>query len=112
MNQGKELVLTAPRTGTLRSTWRLNEHHTVDVGLQHLSPMRFGDDDDNSCTRRTPRSTLLDARYAWTADGWTVALSGANLTDQKGYNYAYGCNAPSVYPYNGRALKFTVSRQF
>lgn len=34
--------------------------------------------------------------------------------DEKGYNYAYSfmCGEPSVYPYSGRALKFTVSRQF
>lgn len=112
VNRGKELVLTAPRTGTLRSTWRLNEHHTVDVGLQHLSPMRFGDDDDNSCMRRTPRSTLLDARYAWTADGWTVALSGANLTDQKGYNYAFSCSTGALYPEPGRLIRLSVARQF
>ena len=61
-----------------------------------------------------PSSTLLDARYGWTDKVWTLALSGTNLMDEKGYNYAYSfmCGEPSVYPYSGRALKFTVSRQF
>jgi outer membrane receptor protein involved in Fe transport len=55
---------------------------------------------------------LLDARYAWTADGWTVALSGANLTDQKGYNYAFSCSTGALYPEPGRLIRLSVARQF
>jgi iron complex outermembrane receptor protein len=112
VNAGKDMVLVSPHTATVRAAWRLDDHQTLDVGVQFLSSMRPGGDEANTCSRRVPSSTLLDARYAWAAKVWTLALSGTNLMDEKGYNYAYGCNAPSVYPYNGRALKFTVSRQF
>ncbi|MCC6218479.1 MAG: TonB-dependent receptor [Aquabacterium sp.] len=112
VNAGKDMVLVSPHTATARAAWRLDDRQTLDVGVQFLSSMRPGGDEANTCLRRVPSSTLLDARYAWIDKVWTLALSGTNLMDEKGYNYAYGCNAPSLYPYNGRALKFTVSRQF
>ncbi|MBP7131681.1 MAG: TonB-dependent receptor [Aquabacterium sp.] len=112
LNAGNDMVLVSPHTATVRVAWRLDARQTLDVGVQYLASMRPGGDEANTCSRRVPSSTLLDARYAWTDKVWTVALSGTNLTDRQGYNYAYGCNAPSLYPYNGRALKFTVSRQF
>ncbi|MDE2400548.1 MAG: TonB-dependent receptor plug domain-containing protein [Burkholderiales bacterium] len=109
---GQEQVLVAPETATLRTTYRFNERHQVDVGLQYLASMRFSDYSGNACTRRTPSSTLLDARYAWTDKTWQVAVSGTNLTDHQGYNYAYDCTVGSLYPEPGRALKLTVARQF
>ncbi len=112
VNEGKEMVLVSPHTATVRAAWRIDDSQTLDVGVQFLSSMRPGGDEANTCSRRVPSSTLLDARYAWTDKGWTLALSGSNLTDERGFNYAYGCGAMSLYPYSGRALKFTVSRQF
>ena len=114
VNAGKDMILVAPHTATVRVAWRMDDRQTLDVGAQFLSSMRPGGDEANTCSRRVPSSTLLDARYAWTDKVWTLALSGTNLMDEKGYNYAYSfmCGEPSVYPYSGRALKFTVSRQF
>lgn len=114
VNAGKEMVLVAPHTATVRAAWRVDDRQTLDVGLQFLSSMRPGGDEANTCSRRVPSSTLLDARYAWTDKVWTLALTGTNLADHRGYNYAYSymCGEPSVYPFNGRALKFTASRQF
>lgn len=111
---GKEMVLVAPHTATLRSAYRVDDHQTLDVGVQYLARSRAGGDGDNSCGFRVPSSTLLDARYAWSDKDWTLALSGTNLADRKGYNYAYvyQCGEPSIYPYAGRTLKATLSRQF
>lgn len=109
---GRQMVLVAPQTATLRASYQVADHHTVDLGLQYLAKMRFGQDTNNQCARRVPSSTLLDARYAWSDKAWTVAVSGTNLTDKQGYNYAYSCTGGDVYPFAGRALKLTVSRQF
>ena len=111
-NAGKEQVLVAPRTATLRAAYRFDDRQTVDVGVQHLAAMRFYNDASNQCARRIPRSTLLDARYAWTDQTWTVAVSGSNLTDHKGYNFAYSCTLGSLYPEPGRLVRLTASRQF
>ncbi|MFZ4552130.1 MAG: TonB-dependent receptor [Aquabacterium sp.] len=113
-NAGKDMVLVAPHTATARAAWRVDDHQTLDVGVQYLSRMRWGGDEANLCTERTPSSLLWDARYAWSDKLWTLALSGVNLTDRQGYNYAYSCGQSwaSVYPYSGRAVKFTASRQF
>lgn len=109
---GKEMVLVAPRTATVRAAYQFNAQHSVDVGVQYAASMRFGQDTNNQCGRRIPESTLLDARYAWTAQGWTVAVSGTNLSDEQGYNYAYSCAGGDVYPFAGRAIKLAVTRQF
>jgi iron complex outermembrane receptor protein len=111
-NVGKEQVLVAPQTATARVAYRLNDRQTLDAGVQYFGPMRFGGDISNQCSRKIPESALLDARYAWSDKGWTLAVSGSNLTDQHSYNYAYDCVQGSLYPEPGRALKLTVSRQF
>ncbi len=111
---GKEMVLIAPHTATLRAAWRVDDRNTLDVGAQYLASMRPANDAANLCSQRIPSSVLFDARYAWSDRVWTVALSGTNLADREGYNYDYsfGCDASLVYPYAGRSLKLSVSRQF
>lgn len=111
-NAGLTQVLVSPRTATLRAAYQLDDRQTVDVGLQYTAAMRLGDDADNQCARRIPAATWLDARYAWSNRVWTVAVSGTNLTDRISYNYAFSCVIGGIYPEPGRALKFTVSRQF
>lgn len=109
---GREQVLVAPQSGTARVSYRFDDHHAMEVGVQYRSDMRFGDDHSNSCARRIPASTLLDARYSWTGQDWTLSLAGSNLADQQGYNYAYRCATGALYPEPGRAFKATVSRRF
>jgi iron complex outermembrane receptor protein len=109
---GLQQVLVAPETATLRTTYRFNEQQLIDVGVQYLAAMRFNDDGANQCARKIPESALLDARYAWSNKVWTVAVSGTNLTDEQGYNYAYSCTIGALYPETGRALKVTVAYQF
>lgn len=116
VNAGKAMVLVAPRSATLRASWRIDDHQTLDAGLQFLAASRYGGDESNSCSARVPSSTLLDARYAWSDRDWTVALSGTNLADRRGFNYGYAdstCSSrSSVYPYAGRSLKLAVTRRF
>ncbi|MDI1349798.1 TonB-dependent receptor [Aquabacterium sp.] len=116
VNAGKEMVLVAPRSATLRASWRIDDHQTLDAGVQFLAASRFGGDESNSCSARVPSSTLLDARYAWADRDWTVAFSGTNLADRRGFNYGYAdstCSPrSSVYPYAGRSLKLAVTRRF
>lgn len=113
-NTGKEMTQVAPHTATARATYRVNEQHTLELGMQYLSSSRYVGDEDNMCSMRVPSSTLLDARYAWTDRVWTIALSGTNLADKKGFNYGstYLCGEPYVYPYAGRSVKLSASRQF
>ena len=106
----------APRSATLRASWRIDDHQTLDAGVQFLAASRYGGDESNRCSARVPSSTLLDARYAWSDRDWTVAVSGTNLADRRGFNYGYAdstCSPrSSVYPYAGRSLKLAVTRRF
>jgi len=113
-NAGKDMTQVAPHTATTRITYQINDQHTVELGMQYLAASRYAGDEDNACAKRVPSSSMLDARYAWSDRVWTIALAGTNLADKKGYNYGYSylCGAPSVYPYAGRSMKLTVSRQF
>ncbi|MDO9006447.1 MAG: TonB-dependent receptor [Aquabacterium sp.] len=111
-NAGREQVLVAPQTATVRLAYRISERQTIDAGIQYLGSMRFGDDVANQCDRKIPESALLDARYAWSDKTWTVAVSGTNLADQDSYNYAYKCATGGLYPEPGRAFKLTLARQF
>lgn len=124
VNAGKEMVLVAPRSATLRAGWRIDDHQTLDAGVQFLAASRYGGDESNGCSVRVPSSTLLDARYAWSDRDWTLAVSGTNLADRRGFDYGYAytldgsnpCGASgverSVYPYAGRSLKLAVTRRF
>ncbi len=119
VNAGKEVVMVAPRSATLRAGWRIDDQQTLDVGVQFLAASRYSGDEDNSCPARVPSSTLLDARYAWSDRDWTVAVSGTNLADRRGFDYGYTysadgtpCSTRGVYPYAGRSLKLTVARRF
>ncbi|WP_374593030.1 TonB-dependent receptor [Aquabacterium sp.] len=112
---GREMPLVAPRSGTARASYTINEHHAVDLGLQYRAPMRFGDDNANTCAKRIPSATLLDARYAWTPaqSAWGEwAVSATNLTDRKTYSMAYSCIKGNLYPEVGRALSVTASWRF
>ncbi|MGH6648133.1 TonB-dependent receptor [Aquabacterium sp.] len=111
-NAGREQVLVAPQTATVRLAYRVTDRQTLDAGVQYLGSMRFGDDVSNQCDRKVPESALLDARYAWSDKVWTVSVAGTNLTDQGSYNYAYRCATGGLYPEPGRAFKLSLARQF
>jgi iron complex outermembrane receptor protein len=118
VNAGKEMVLVSPRSAMLRATWQVDDRQTLEVGLQHHAASRFSGDEANTCSVRVPSSTLLDARYAWADADWTVAVSGTNLTDRRGFDYGFAfdngqpCGLRYVYPYAGRGLRFSLTRRF
>ena len=109
---GKQVPLVANRTATVRVGYEFNEQHSVNVGAQYLSSIRFNDDVSNTCARRIPSSTLLDARYQWTDQVWTASLGVTNLADRSVYNMAYKCSFGALYPEAGRAVRATLSRRF
>lgn len=111
-NEGKEMVLVSPHSGTARASYQIDNHNSIDLGMQYLASMRYAADSDNTCTTRIPSVVQWDGRYAWTNRDWTFAVAGTNLADRKGYNYGYSCAATGVYPYEGRSVKLSVSRQF
>jgi iron complex outermembrane receptor protein len=109
---GKQVPLVANRTATVRVGYEFNDQHSVNVGAQYLSPIRFGNDVDNTCARRIPSSTLLDARYQWTDQVWTASVGVTNLADRAVYNMAYKCSDGALYPETGRVVRATLSRRF
>lgn len=112
---GREVPLVAPRSATARASYAINEQHAIDLGLQYRAAMRFGDDNANTCAKRIPSATLVDARYAWTPvqSAWGEwAVAATNLTDRKTYSYAYSCGSGGLYPEVGRALSVTASWHF
>ncbi|MDE2075913.1 MAG: TonB-dependent receptor [Burkholderiales bacterium] len=111
-NAGKEPVLVAPYTATIRAAYNVDDQQSVSVGMQYVAPSRFGDDNDNTCAKRIPSYRPIDTTYRWSDKVWTVVASAANLADQKTYNYAYSCTTGYLYPEPGRSLKLTVSRAF
>ena len=113
-NAGRSMVLVSPRSATLRATWRVDDRQSLEFGVQHLASARYDGDQSNTCSKRVPSATLLDARYAWNHAGWTVAVSGQNLSDRQGWNYGYAylCGTPSVYPYAGRSWRLSAALAF
>jgi len=109
---GKQVPLVANRTATVRVTHEFNEQHSVNLGAQYLSPILFNDDVSNTCARRIPSSTLLDARYQWTDQVWTASVGVTNLADRAVYNMAYKCSFGALYPESGRTVRATLSRRF
>ena len=115
-NKGKDLVAVSPTTATLRAHWQVDDRQAIEMGVQYLSKARYPGDESNLCSARLSSSTLVDGRYVWRQQGWTVALAGSNLTDRQGshwgYAYSAGCLNPVVYPYAGRSLRLSVERSF
>ena len=116
VNKGKDLVAVSPETATLRAHWQVDARQSLELGIQYLAKARYPGDESNSCSARLSSSTLLDGRYVWRQQGWTVALAGNNLADREGshwgYAYSAGCVNPSVYPYTGRSWRLSVERSF
>jgi iron complex outermembrane receptor protein len=111
-NAGKELPLVPRRSATLRASYSITPSQMVELGVQHLAEQRFGDDQDNTCTRRIPAATTLDARYAYTRGPWVFSLQGSNLSDRNYYTYAFSCANGALYPESGRAVQAGVTYRF
>ena len=115
-NKGKDLVAVSPTTATLRAHWQVDDRQSFEMGVQYLSKARYPGDESNLCSARLSSSTLVDGRYVWRQQGWTLAVASSNLTNRQGnqWGYAYSavCVNPDVYPYAGRAWRLSVERSF
>jgi len=110
-NAGRDQPLVAPRSATLRGSYKISASRRIDAGWQYRAAMRFGDDHANNCDKRIPSFVQLDARYAWSSTHWELAVSGTNLTDRRSYSIAFSCANGSLYPDLGRSLRVSLSRQ-
>ena len=67
----------------------------------------------NQC--EMPAYATVDARYAFSAAKWELAVGVKNLTDAKYYTQAFRCTSgvtTSIYPEAGRALTASVQWRF
>jgi len=111
-NAGREIPLVSQESGTVRLDWQIDGRQSLGFGIQYLGDARFNDDSANTCGRKIPSSTRLDARYAWKFDKFEFSLAADNLTDRKSYSLGYSCATGSVYPDPGRVIKAAVRYAF
>lgn len=111
---GKEMVLVPKNIATVRLNWLPGNGQNANVGMQWVDTQRYGKDFSNSCSARIPSYATLDARYAIRVWDWEFAVSGTNLTDKNYYGQAFGdcTNNRGIYPNAGRAMKFSVRKDF
>ena len=111
-NAGLEIPLISNLTGVLRVNWQIDARQRVALGVQYLGEARFNDDNANTCARKIPSSTLLDARYAFQLDKLELSVAADNLTNNKSYNLGFSCLTGNAYPNPGRALKVAARYAF
>jgi iron complex outermembrane receptor protein len=112
LNSGKEIPLVSQMSAALRIDWQIDARQRLGVGAQYLGEARFGDDNANTCARKIPASTLLDARYAYKLENVEFSVAADNLGNSKNYSYAYDCVKGSVYPNPGRVIKLAAKFSF
>ncbi|MBB5392106.1 MULTISPECIES: TonB-dependent receptor [unclassified Herbaspirillum] len=110
VNAGKELALVPRNMLSTRVNWKSGSQ-SADAGLRWVDSQRYGSDFSNTCAARIPSYTTLDARYAIRVNAWEFALTGTNLAGRDYYSQAFSCQG-SIYPENGRAVKFTARYDF
>jgi iron complex outermembrane receptor protein len=111
-NSGKEIPLISQMSAALRIDWQLDARKRLGLGAQYLGAARFGNDDANTCARKIPSSTLLDARYAYKLDKVELSVAADNLADNKSYSQAFSCVTGSIYPNPGRVIKVAAKYSF
>lgn len=111
-NSGKEIPLISQTTAALRIDWQLDARQRLGFGAQFLGDARFGNDNANTCARKIPSSTLLDARYAYKLDKLELSVAADNLADSKRYSQAFSCSTGSIYPNPGRVIKLAAKYAF
>jgi iron complex outermembrane receptor protein len=109
---GKDVTLVPGQTLAIHADWRPVASHTFGAGLTWVSDQRS--DFVNVC--KIPAYLTADARYAYQFKNAELALSIANLTDEKYYTAAYGCSTAgvtgSIYPEAGRTLTASLRVKF
>jgi len=111
-NSGKEIPLISQMSAALRMDWQLDARQRLGLGAQFLGAARFGNDNANTCARKIPSSTLLDARYAYKLDKVELSVAADNLADNKSYSQAFSCVTGSLYPNPGRVIRVAAKYSF
>ncbi len=111
-NAGKEVPLVSSSSAAVRLNWQVDARQRIGVGIQYLGEARFGNDNANTCSRRIPATTLLDARYTWKRDNVEFSLAADNLTNRKSYSQAFSCATGGIYPDPGRVIQASVKYSF
>jgi len=109
---GNEMALVPKQTLAVRADWHPLPGHTLDGGVNWVAEQ--SPDFANAC--KMPSYTTLDVRYAYQFGKAELALGVANLTDEKYYTQAYGCDARGVttfiYPEAGRIVTASLRVKF
>jgi iron complex outermembrane receptor protein len=108
---GNDVALVPRQTLALGANWRPLAGHTLDAAILWVS--RQSPTFTNQC--EMPAYTTVDARYAFSAAKWELAVGVKNLTDTKYYTQAYRCTSgvtASIYPEAGRALTASAQWRF
>ena len=111
-NSGKEIPLVSKMSAALRVDWQLDARQRLAFGAQYLGEARFGNDNANTCARKIPASTLLDARYAYRVDKVELSIAADNLANNKSYSQAFSCLTGSIYPNPGRVIRLAAKYAF
>jgi outer membrane receptor protein involved in Fe transport len=92
--------------------WQLDARQRLGVGMQYLGEARFGNDNANTCGKKIPSSTLLDARYSYKLDKLELSVAADNIADNKSYSQGYSCITGNLYPNPGRVIKLAAKYSF
>ena len=85
--------------------------HSADFGAQWVDSQRYGSDFANNCGSEIPSYATYDARYARRIGAWEFSATALNLGDKHYFSNAFGCRT-SIYPSDGRQLKFAARYDF
>lgn len=108
---GNDIALVPRQTVALGANWQVAPGHLVDAGVNWVASQ--SPTFNNLCSMSA--YSTVDARYAYTAGRFELALGIKNLADTKYYTQAYGCTAGvtgSIYPEAGRNLTASVLARF
>ena len=110
-NAGREMVLVPENVLTTRLSWAPGNGHSADLGVQWVDSQRYGNDFANQCGSRIDSYATVDARYARQLGAWELSVAALNLGDKHYFSNAFSCRG-SIYPSDGRQLKFAVRYDF
>jgi len=110
---GKHIPLVNEQTATLRMGYRIDEKQSFESAWRMLGSTFAGSDEANTCGTKVPSSRMFDALYRWRDKGVELSFGANNLTNQKTYQYDYGCGSGGyVYPDPGRTLRAALKYNF
>lgn len=117
-NLGKTPPHVSKLNASIRGDYAFNAAHSASLSLVRRSSAVLGNDWSNSCSQKTPAKTTLDALYRYrsgTDAGWVLTAGVDNISNAKGYSWAFtnaACSAVNAYPEAARSLKMSAKYLF